>query len=289
MYALAESISDLLEQPIRGNSVNAMLHCPFHEDRTPSFSIHLDDGVWHCFSCEESGTLNSLYKRLGKDIDLNVRFYQAKQRTEAPTFRQTNFAALANQCLRDVRRKDGEGHVHLRDFLASRGIATSTSDIFGLGFNIERGAISFPYIDSERRVTGIKYRYRDGFKASESGSHYGLYGLTEVVGKDRVIICEGESDTLATHSIYADHGYGVGGTSGASVSEAQWSRFAINLLFASRVYLLYDADEAGDRCAETAMRVLGDDKCIRLRPTRGKDASEHYANGGDLTELGLIS
>ena len=285
MYALTDSIANLLDQPIPERSVNAMVHCPFHEDRTPSFSIHLDEGVWHCFSCGQSGTLKKLYRELGKDVDLNVRLYQAKKNATTEHAKPTNFAAEANRFIGDARDADGHYIRSIRSFIGPRGISESTARTFGLGWNRERSAISFPYADLEGRVSGIKYRYRDGFKASESGSTYGLYGVNHAVGKSTVVICEGESDTLATHTRYGAH-IGVCGTSGASVRADAWNRFSINLLFAERIYAAYDADDAGDACVEQMVRVLGD-KVVRLRPTRGKDVSEHYGAGGTLEELGL--
>jgi len=230
--------------------------------------------------------LKSLYRRLDKEVDPSVRLYQAKKDAEAPVIESRNFAAKANDYIRRLGQED-KGKALLDAFLESRPISMAAIRNFGVGFDPDRDALSFPYGDEHGRVTGIKYRYPNGFKASETGSHYGLYGVKDVIGSDRVIVCEGESDTLSAWSAYG-RDFAVGGTSGASVSEAQWSSIASKLLFASRVYLAYDADDAGDRCAATAMRVLGDYKCVRLRPSRGNDISEHIANGGNLEELGLV-
>jgi len=30
-------------------------HCPFHEDKTPSFSVDTRKGLYHCFGCGKSG------------------------------------------------------------------------------------------------------------------------------------------------------------------------------------------------------------------------------------------
>lgn len=43
---------------VNRNKVTA--HCPFHKDKTPSFGIDLQRGIYNCFSCGKSGTLASL-------------------------------------------------------------------------------------------------------------------------------------------------------------------------------------------------------------------------------------
>ncbi len=41
------------------SSGSVMAHCPLpshgHFDRSPSLRLHLDDGIWHCFGCGQTG------------------------------------------------------------------------------------------------------------------------------------------------------------------------------------------------------------------------------------------
>lgn len=46
---------------LEGNRVNIPVHCPFHEDKTPSLFIHIRDGVYKCFSCQRQGSIESLF------------------------------------------------------------------------------------------------------------------------------------------------------------------------------------------------------------------------------------
>jgi 5S rRNA maturation endonuclease (ribonuclease M5) len=47
-----------------GGNGQAMVLCPFHEDRTPSLSINLENGQFHCFGCEAEGDIFSFYGKL---------------------------------------------------------------------------------------------------------------------------------------------------------------------------------------------------------------------------------
>lgn len=54
---------------------NYTLSCIDHSDRRPSFSVNIEKGIYHCFSCGIGGTLTSLYfDRVGSSIwkDLGI-------------------------------------------------------------------------------------------------------------------------------------------------------------------------------------------------------------------------
>lgn len=50
--------------PLRVNSKSIQLFCPFHEEKQPSMFINAEKGIYHCFSCRRSGTINNLAKEL---------------------------------------------------------------------------------------------------------------------------------------------------------------------------------------------------------------------------------
>lgn len=38
--------------------------CPFHQDTSPSFSVNLESGLYHCFGCNAGGNVFSFYQKL---------------------------------------------------------------------------------------------------------------------------------------------------------------------------------------------------------------------------------
>jgi putative DNA primase/helicase len=59
-------LDNLLPYPIRWKHDEGVTRCPFHNDKTPSFSVNPTKGVWICFAGCGDGTIKSLTERLGK-------------------------------------------------------------------------------------------------------------------------------------------------------------------------------------------------------------------------------
>lgn len=49
---------------IRGPRATGL--CPFHEERNPSFSAHIEGGMWHCFGCSASGGVKKFAELVGE-------------------------------------------------------------------------------------------------------------------------------------------------------------------------------------------------------------------------------
>ncbi len=285
-YALTETISEILGHPVPERSVNALVRCPFHDDRHASLSIHLENGFWICFACGERGGLSSLASRLGKgfnDAELALKVYEGSR--DAVYEEPKDFAPLAAELRTNLYKARPTTVVK---FLTERRLDSMCLKHFGIGWDGYR--IAFPYYDDEK-VIGIKYRDPAGNKTAEHGTKRGIYNVNDVRFKRYVILCEGETDTIAVwtaltqgydSAIVAD--IGVGGVPGVAGSTATWDVWALDLLWAEKVFIAYDNDAAGDSGAELPMAAVGD-KGVRIRPTLGKDMNEHFLNGGQLSDF----
>jgi len=57
---------------LRKGGKNFMGRCPFHEERTPSFSVSQEKGVYHCFGCGKSGNVFTFLMEMQ-----NISFFDA--------------------------------------------------------------------------------------------------------------------------------------------------------------------------------------------------------------------
>lgn len=60
------NIADLVRRyvELRQNGPRAMGCCPFHQEKTPSFSVNGDEGFFYCFGCQASGDIFDFYARI---------------------------------------------------------------------------------------------------------------------------------------------------------------------------------------------------------------------------------
>ena len=119
--------------------------CPFHDERTPSFTLNPDKGLYKCFGCGAGGDVIKLYRELA-----NATFSEAVEAlvkedrprvervAEAPevdaseriTLKQAN--AVAQEIYAEALRHQTSGGA--RQYLRKRGINARTAAAFGLGF-----------------------------------------------------------------------------------------------------------------------------------------------------------
>jgi DNA primase len=126
--------------------------CPFHNEKTPSFSVNQERGFFHCFGCGAGGSVFNFVMRteglnFPEAIESLARRYGVtlpERGGEAgPGAGERDAALRANQTAAEffvhVLWKTPDGAA-AREYLAARGVAAETARTFGLGFAPERQA-----------------------------------------------------------------------------------------------------------------------------------------------------
>jgi DNA primase len=153
--------------------------CPFHDEKTPSFSVNAERGFFHCFGCGAGGTVfNFLMKVEGLTFPDSVRSLAAKYGVELPepsqggprpVERDSWYAAnaIAAEFYAQVLWKSPEGGT-VREYLKSRGITPETSHEFQVGYAPSRPASLVAVL--ERRGL-LEAGVRNGLVKNEGGAH----------------------------------------------------------------------------------------------------------------------
>jgi DNA primase len=134
----------------KSSSSRYMGLCPFHSEKTPSFSVNVSHQRYYCFGCHATGdvlqfvqeiehisfydALKSLAERYGVPIPRRSQYSDEESRRRGVLFQmhelaQENFRA-------NLVSAAGEG---ARAYLARRGVTAETIEQFGLGYSDRSG------------------------------------------------------------------------------------------------------------------------------------------------------
>jgi DNA primase len=144
--AIGEVVGEYLQLRPAGSG-RLMGLCPFHDEKTPSFSVTPSNGLWYCFSCAEGGDVIKFVQKID-----NLGFAEAVERLAARAgielrYEQGSRVPGQEQSLRrrlvEAHRAAAEFYAEQlggaeaargRDFLASRGFELTDAARFGVGY-----------------------------------------------------------------------------------------------------------------------------------------------------------
>src|SRR5690348_12544140 len=119
--------------------------CPFHNEKTPSFTINDDKGFYHCFGCGAHGdAIRFLTDHRGMPFMDAVKELASKAgmdvpATDARAKEQAERAATLTDVMAEVAKYyveqlNGIQGAEARDYLKRRGIDPAAAQRFGIGF-----------------------------------------------------------------------------------------------------------------------------------------------------------
>lgn len=119
--------------------------CPFHNEKTPSFSVNAERGFFHCFGCNTGGSVFNFIMRVeGLTFPEAVRSLARKYGVTIPERDESGPAAGEREAMLKANEVAAEFFAHVlwnttdgalaRDYLKSRGLSLDTARTFMIGF-----------------------------------------------------------------------------------------------------------------------------------------------------------
>jgi DNA primase len=179
--------------------------CPFHDERTPSFSVNAQDKLFYCFGCHAKGdaigfveqtegldfreAVEFLAERYGVELELENEDPQAEARRR----RRERLLALLDRAARFYESYLWESTEasRARDYLAGRGLSEDVLRQFRVGYSPSAwdrmllGARQSGFSEEELMAAGLAQRGRDGRSAYDRFRGRIMFPLAD--GRGRVL------------------------------------------------------------------------------------------------------
>jgi len=262
---LARVVSQYVELRRNGNADELVGLCPFHEEKTPSFTVTQSTQMFYCFGCQAGGDVFDFVARIEGlgSFGAAVRRVAEIIGTEPGAGRDTTIQARAQRRVAEPEQSSG------------RIVATYP-------YTNEHGEILYevcrlePKSFRQRRPDG-----RGGWTWDMNGVRRVLYRLPAVLQADTVWVVEGEKDV---HSLEA---LGLTATTNSGGASQKWRQEWTEALAGRRVIVIPDNDEPGRKRAAAIVQALQGhaSEVVRVDLPEGKDVTEYLEAGHTVAEL----
>ncbi len=133
---------------LKKSGANFMGCCPFHEEKTPSFSVNPVEKVYYCFGCGEGGNLFTFVQRkegldfaqaveyLADKYGVTLEYEETSARGEAERRRRERLRDLLERATVYYERRlwEGKGGAAARAYLDARGLGADVCRRFRVGY-----------------------------------------------------------------------------------------------------------------------------------------------------------
>ncbi|MBT9139689.1 MAG: DNA primase [Dehalococcoidia bacterium] len=144
-YDIVQFVSEYVQLKRAGRNYFGL--CPFHGEKTPSFSVSPDKQIFHCFGCGEGGDVFSFIMKadnltfpeavtvLAKRVGISppqAALSPAEERTQRTRERMFDAVSWAQRYYRHRLEQPGDNAA--QQYLNQRGLSAEAIHRFGLGF-----------------------------------------------------------------------------------------------------------------------------------------------------------
>jgi DNA primase len=145
----ANDIVDVISQHVRlkKRGKNFVGLCPFHQEKTPSFTVSSEKQVFHCFGCAKGGNVftfvmefekvsfTEAVRSLAEKAGITISFTEADQEQQNEAESLYNACRFAGLHFYTNLTKTDEGRGAL-EYFHERGFSDETIRTFGLGYSL---------------------------------------------------------------------------------------------------------------------------------------------------------
>ncbi len=139
--------------PLKKKGQNMWACCPFHEEKTPSFSVAPNKGIYKCFGCGKAGDsiqfimdlegLNfpEAIRQLADKYQIEIEETESStEQQEAYNERESLYIVLnfASDYFKDLLHNHPQGKSIGLSYFKERGFSNATIDKFDLGFTLDQ-------------------------------------------------------------------------------------------------------------------------------------------------------
>ena len=147
--------------------------CPFHDERTPSFSVNAPDKLYYCFGCGKGGDVVSFVREtenldfveaiefLAERFRIQLEYEESSPAADDARRHRERLFAVLDQAATFFERHlwDSDAGEPVRAYLASRSLGEAVAKEFRLGLSPGRGlaakAKEKGFVDAELRAAGL--------------------------------------------------------------------------------------------------------------------------------------
>ena len=262
-----------------------IIFCPFHNNRrTPAGEVHKTNGLFYCFSCQETKNLIELVMQAsGRSFFEAARLVDSKadnrnleeviqetlnKKVEFEEYDQPTIDRLNQSALNSVRAAE---------YYKSRKITKDSVVKYKLGYSEKQDMVTIPVQSPDgttigfvaRTIEGKEFKNTPGLPKSKI-----LFNLHRIKTSSKVYVLESSFDAIRIDQV----GFPAVATLGANVSSSQ-----IELLkkYFNEVCIIADNDDAGNTMANKLIDKLGS-KAYMIK------LSAKYKDIGDMLDSDII-